>query len=1084
MSIAGKAVFLSYASQDAEAAKKICEALRSAGVEVWFDQSELRGGDAWDQKIRRQIRECALFVPVISRNTQARPEGYFRLEWHLAEQRSLLIAKGRPFLVPVTIDETSDRDALVPDAFVAVQWMKAPGGECSAAFVENVRRVLSGDVARPAPRTSPPAPGPAATRGGKPKLAVVLAAVVVLGAVAALIWSSRERTNLSVTSSSAPAPEIAALRARIVPDRWQKGDFEAVDATLERLLQQNPENADAWALRSIICSLQTMRLIDRGTKPLQIGRRAAERAQSLAPDSPLANLALGYHLTANINRGGDPEAGRAPMARAVAALPPDGMTRYGALASVWNAYDLAGTERVAREWLAADPTATFPSWVMASKSAIAREPEEVLCWGGKATSDPNITGVRAFSTMFDAHFYLRADLPAAAAMLERVPPRGRNVPRIVFCRWLICSAQGRHDDALQALAAVPEPFIGDVSYAGPKATLAGFSHRWAGRPEPALVQFREAERQLREQLAIDAENEEFRAGLALTLAAQGRAAEARAELALVEPVLRGRAPSLYRGQLFSFVMLVHAQLGDGAAASYYARRIFSEPSNPPHTPASLRQDPRFHPIVDAPEMQALFQEFAALDPRPADIARITSDDKSVAVLAFANLSEDKANEYFSDGISEELLNVLAKVPGLKVSARTSAFFFKGKNTPIPEIAKQLGVAYVVEGSVRRAGEKVRITAQLIKAADGFHVWSETFTRDLKDIFAVQDEIAALVARNISPLLTKAQTSSVRPIDPEAFQLYLEGRALATKAGIENLRQAAALFRQATARDPRFTAAWVQQARAFVQLGRWGGMVPREAWDAAKAALGPALALEPDSPEVLVAQGWILRTADWKWLEAERVFRRAVELRPNDADVLTSAAVLLVNIGKTAEADRLVQRALEVDPLNPATQFDLGMIYRFSNRVPEAERQFRRARELAPDGHRYRAFHALTLVRLGRIEEGEALARTESDPLAQDFALGLAAAARRDLPALRRILDRLDSRRAELGRLADFNAYAAALRAAVGDLEQGIAELEQARDARDPGVGWFKINHLLEPLQAHPRWAEFLRSVGLADEQLR
>src|SRR5450631_2552801 len=129
MSELSKAVFLSYASQDAEAAKKICEALRAAGVEVWFDQSELRGGDAWDQKIRRQIKECALFVPIISVNTQARHEGYFRLEWHLAEQRSHLIARGRPFIVPVSIDQTNDTEALVPDAFLAVQWMRLPGGE-------------------------------------------------------------------------------------------------------------------------------------------------------------------------------------------------------------------------------------------------------------------------------------------------------------------------------------------------------------------------------------------------------------------------------------------------------------------------------------------------------------------------------------------------------------------------------------------------------------------------------------------------------------------------------------------------------------------------------------------------------------------------------------------------------------------------------------------------------------------------------------------------------------------------------------------------------------------------------------------
>ena len=154
---ANKAVFLSYASQDAEAAKNIAAALRATGVEVWFDQSELRGGEAWDRSIRRQIRECALFVPVISANTQARPEGYFRLEWHLAEQRSQLIAKGRPFIVPVGIDATTENNALVPDAFLAVQWTRLllqqaqdfqPDGDALATFVEQVQQLLSGEAGR------------------------------------------------------------------------------------------------------------------------------------------------------------------------------------------------------------------------------------------------------------------------------------------------------------------------------------------------------------------------------------------------------------------------------------------------------------------------------------------------------------------------------------------------------------------------------------------------------------------------------------------------------------------------------------------------------------------------------------------------------------------------------------------------------------------------------------------------------------------------------------------------------------------------------------------------------------------------
>ena len=173
------------------------------------------------------------------------------------------------------------------------------------------------------------------------------------------------------------------------------------------------------------------------------------------------------------------------------------------------------------------------------------------------------------------------------------------------------------------------------------------------------------------------------------------------------------------------------------------------------------------------------------------------DAKSVAVLAFANLSDDKANECFSDGISEELLNVLAKIPGLKVTARTSSFYFKGKDVQVPEIARQLGVAYVVEGSVRQAGGRVRISAQLIKATDGFQVWSDDLDRDLKDVFAVQDEIAGLIAQNLQLKLSAAPTAAVA-VDPEAHRPYLEGRQALQWRTEAGYAQAEKFFQQARA----------------------------------------------------------------------------------------------------------------------------------------------------------------------------------------------------------------------------------------------------------------------------------------------
>ena len=472
---------------------------------------------------------------------------------------------------------------------------------------------------------------------------------------------------------------------------------------------------------------------------------------------------------------------------------------------------------------------------------------------------------------------------------------------------------------------------------------------------------------------------------------------------------------------------------------------------------------------------------AAGTPSPASTAAARTDN-SVAVLAFANLSEESDNEFFAEGISEELINVLAKVPGLKVTARTSAFSFKGKDIPIPEIARQLGVAYIVEGSVRRAGDKVRITAQLVKAADGFQIWNGAFTRELKDIFAVQDEIAGLVATNISPQLTRT-AGLARQVDPEAFQIYLEGRALAARAGTENLNRAIALFERALQRDPGFSLAHTQQARAYIQLGRVGAMAPKQAWAAARAALAPALAADPDAPEVLVAHGMLLRLDDWKWLEAERALEMARLLRPNDADVIIAAGVLKAAIGRRTEALDLARRALELDPLNSTAQVEIGLIHSFIGDPAEAERRFRRAIEISPEMPRIRWFLAYSLARRGQAAGASQLGREEPDSLTKLLIDLLVARNRGDPQKVSAIAAELAPMRAEVGERGDFAAAVATLKVDAGDLDGAMRELERTRDHHESAITWVKVWGQLAPLHSHPRWPAFLRSVGLSDEQL-
>ncbi|HUR59148.1 MAG TPA: TIR domain-containing protein [Opitutaceae bacterium] len=297
-----KAIFLSYASQDAEAARRICDALRASGIEVWFDRSELRGGDAWDQKIRKQIKDCALFVPVVSANTQHRDEGYFRLEWHLAEQRSLLMARGRPFIVPVCIDATADAEALVPEAFLAVQWMRLPGGEVPASFSERLKTLLhvgpTGVTSHP-PFSEPPRANttPVPTRSSRRmKRALMGVGIVMVGiavAVTLLRRSPHVEAGKAASPFAAPAEKLTPAR-ELVARAWamtSKGSvtrdqLDAAGELCERALQLDPTDAQVWAAAARIDLLLIYPYgYDRSGERRKRAIDRAMRASNLDPDA-------------------------------------------------------------------------------------------------------------------------------------------------------------------------------------------------------------------------------------------------------------------------------------------------------------------------------------------------------------------------------------------------------------------------------------------------------------------------------------------------------------------------------------------------------------------------------------------------------------------------------------------------------------------------------------------------------------------------------------------------------------------------------------------------------------------------------
>ena len=757
-----KAVFVSYASQDAQVARRIAEALRAAGVEVWFDQNELRGGDAWDQKIRKQIRECTLFLAIISAQTNARLEGYFRREWKLAVDRTHDMADDAPFLLPVAIDATPNETARVPEKFREVQWTALPGGETPPEFVARVQRLLD-----PGAHPAPAAGGSRAARGH--------GAGLHLPHVELKFLQKMRHRNVG---------RVAILYLGI---SWVV--LEPIHVIFNML------GVPEWINRLVVVF-----------------------------------MALGF------------------------------------------------------------PLAVLTAWVY-----------EVTPEGLKpsATVDPRKSLLRHTGKRLN-----RAILSVLSLMV---------VYFLAYHFWL----------AKHLIEPVAEPAQGQLSKA--------------------------------------------EAGIEVT-------------------------------------------------------------------------------------------------------------QRSIAVLPFVDMSQTKDQEYLSDGLAEELLDLLAKIPELRVAARTSAFAFRGKAEDVPTIAKKLHVAHILEGSVRKAGSRVRITAQLIRADSGYHLWSETYDRDVTDIFKLQDEIAGAVVQALKvALLGGTMPARAAPKSPEAYNLYLQGRFFADQHTKEGLAKAVDYFRRAIALDPGYEPTWTALSFAYSDTAARGFASPDQTIAQSREAASQALKLNPKSARAHVGLGLIHMNYDFDWPAAEAELRQAVEFDAGNATVLGYGGYIELAFGRTARAAALFRQALARDPLYAPAYSNLGVTYYVEGRLDDAEAAFRKSAELKPAQAYTHCGLGLVLLAQGKREAALAEMRLETDESWRLSGVAIASQALGKRAEANAALAELTGKYAK-----DAPYSIATVHAYRGEADKAFEWLDRAVAEHDGTISSIKADPLLKSLTTDPRYKALLKKLGLPE----
>ena len=463
--------------------------------------------------------------------------------------------------------------------------------------------------------------------------------------------------------------------------------------------------------------------------------------------------------------------------------------------------------------------------------------------------------------------------------------------------------------------------------------------------------------------------------------------------------------------------------------------------------------------------------------RAAEAAAGPASGPSIAVLPFVNLSSDKEQEYFSDGVAEEILNALAQVGGLRVTARTSSFAMKGKTGDLRAIARELNVGNLLEGSVRRSGTRVRITAQLVEAAAGTHLWSQEFDGDLGDTFAVQEKIANAVAAALKLKLLPTAQREPQSSKGEAHDMYLLGLTLLAKGSGDGYGRAVAALHKAIEIDPGYAQAWAALASAlFAAADQDVRYSPKVNWPKAQAAADRAIALAPDLADGYAARAQLRQMFLMDWEGARADLERARALNPGAPRLLEEYAVLLTTLGRMPEAVPLLQRAALLDPLSAEVPTSLAIAYLGSGQLPLAAAAAAHALELEPEHGRAARTLGFALLLQGRLDEARTAFHRSSNDFFRamgdamvDHSLGRAAESQRALDSL-----------LALPVVRKGSYQVAQIYAWRGEADRAFEWLGYAVEERDPGLTYLKRDPVMRALRGDPRYAALVRKLNLPE----